>query len=89
MIGINGAPQAFGTLFGGYSSPGSASRWPEGLRLYTELESVGLALPDGCCATPATVDRVGLGPPLVVRGQRGKLALPAYFTPHSCSYCSW
>jgi aldehyde dehydrogenase (NAD+) len=43
MISLNGAPQAFGTPFGGYKQSGIGREMgPEGLRLYTELKSVAV-----------------------------------------------
>ncbi len=44
MVSINGAPQAWGTPFGGYKQSGIGREMgPEGLELYFELKSIAMA----------------------------------------------
>jgi aldehyde dehydrogenase (NAD+) len=43
MVSLNGAPQAFGTPFGGYKQSGIGREMgPEGLTIYRELKSIAL-----------------------------------------------
>jgi betaine-aldehyde dehydrogenase len=43
MVSINGAPQAFGTPFGGYKQSGIGREMgPEGLASYRELKSIAI-----------------------------------------------
>jgi betaine-aldehyde dehydrogenase len=43
MVSINGAPQSWGTPFGGFKQSGIGREMgPEGLKLYTELKSIAL-----------------------------------------------
>jgi aldehyde dehydrogenase (NAD+) len=43
MVSLNGAPQAWGSPFGGFKQSGFGREMgPEGLRLYTELKSVAV-----------------------------------------------
>jgi aldehyde dehydrogenase (NAD+) len=43
MVSINGAPQSWGTPFGGFKQSGIGREMgPEGLKLYTEVKSIAV-----------------------------------------------